>query len=111
MGAWIDIQFHEYYALSRIETRHRNGGTSSTKNFKDIILLFSNGNTKWATLQDGANPEWNVITMSALVKTNSIRISATSVYGTNSNGFSEIRFYGCPGKTSNILKYLFLFFI
>ena len=98
VGAWIEIQFGKIYSLSKIETRHRDGGSSSAENFKDITLMFSDGTNQTATLQDGTDPEWNVVMVNPSVKTNSIKILAISAYGQANNGFSEIRFYGCPGK-------------
>ena len=100
-GAWIEIQMTEYVLLSKIETRHRFGGRHSGENFKEITLSFSDGTSQFASLEDGTDPEWNVIAISPSVKTTSIRISATSVHGTHvlNPGLSEIRFYSCSGMT------------
>ena len=98
-GAWIKIQFPEYIQLSKIETRHRREGWYSGDNFKNITLSFSDGTNKSASIEDGTHPEWNVIKINPVVKSKYINISATSVHGTHilNPGYSEIRFYGCPG--------------
>ena len=103
-GAWIKIQFPQYVQLSRVEIRHRSGN-SPGESFKDITLSFSDGTNQSAILQDGTDPEWNVITMTSLVKTHSVKILANSVHASTLNpGFSEIRFSGCPGMSNRLLK-------
>ena len=100
-GAWIEIQLPEYAQLSKIETKHRLGGRYSGENFKDIILSFSNSTTQSASLKDGIDPEWNVIAINPSVKTNSVKFSAINVHETHAlnPGFSEIKFYTCPGMS------------
>ena len=107
---WIEIQFNDpsnfNVQISKIETRHRTGGSVSGDNFKDITLSFSDGTNQSAILQDGTDPEWNVIKMSSLVKTRSIKILCTSMQSSVvlNPGFSEIRFYGCPGIVEKTLR-------
>ena len=102
---WIEIQFNDpsnfNVQISKIGTRHRTGGSVSGDNFKDITLSFSDGTNQSTTLPDGTNPEWNLIKMNPWVQTRSVKISATSVHGPKhyNTGFSEIKFYGCPGRT------------
>ena len=105
-GAWIEIKFPAYAQLSKIETKHRFGGRFSGENFKDIILSFSNNTTQSVCLKDGTDPEWNVIEINPSVKTKSLKISAMSAherYGFNP-GFSEIKFYTCPGMSRKYPK-------
>ena len=97
-SAWIEIQLPEYAELSKIEIRNRNRFPS--ENFKDITLSFADGTSQPAHLTIGLRPEWNIIALSPSAKTNSVKISATSVHGAHVNpGFSEIRFYSCASMT------------
>ena len=105
-GAWIEIHLPEDAELSKIETKHRFGGRYSGENFKDIMLSFSNNTTQFTSLEDGTDPEWNVIAINPTVKTKSMKLSAMSVhktYGLNP-GFSEIRLYTCPGMSRSYSK-------
>ena len=102
-GAWIEIELPEYAIVSKMETKHRFRGRYSGVNFKDIRLSFSDGTSQSAVLKDGMHPEWNIISISPSVKTKSIKISAVNVHNSYvlNPGFSEIRFYSCPGMTQS----------
>ena len=68
--------------------------------------MFDDGTTQSASLKDGTDPEWNVIAINPSVKTKSIKISAMSVHETHglNPGFSDIRFYSCPGMSRSYSK-------
>ena len=65
--------------------------------FKDISLEFSDGTKVDYQLNDfyGGIDEWNVVTINDPPQSDFVKIKAKSVYGTNNNGFNEIRIFGC----------------
>ena len=93
VGAWIQLNFKEYYEIESLEIRHRSQGTAMR--FKDIILEFSNGKSHYFTLNDDPMISNEVVFLKLMVS-DFLRITATSVYGTFDNGYSDIKVFGCP---------------
>ena len=49
-GAWIQLDFKQFYEIESLEIRHRSQATAMR--FKDIILEFSNRKSQFYTLND-----------------------------------------------------------
>ena len=96
VGAWIEIKFAAFNALTKLEFRHRFGGISSGENFKDINLSFSDGTQMLHALQNGDKPEWYIVELNPIVEAKYVRLTGITVFGTHNNGFSEIKIFGCP---------------
>ena len=79
--------------------KHRaTGQRPSSELFKDILFEFSNGQTFEFTLNNIPYTDglvWNDIVFPNDPNSDFVQITATSVYGTINNGFSDIRVYGC----------------
>ena len=101
VGAWIKLNFGEFYRVTSIEIKHRGGGLYPSRElFKEISLQFSNGETSTFTLNNipytaPGGLVWNNIHFPKHPISDYVTIRATSVYGTINNGFSDIRVYGC----------------
>ena len=91
-GAWIQLDFKQFYEIESLEIRHRSQGTAMR--FKEIILEFSNGKSQYHTLNDDPMIS-NKVVFLKLIVSDFLRITATSTYGTFDNGYSDIKVFGC----------------
>ena len=105
-GSWIQLNFGEVYKIETIKIKHRSTDRGTGEMFKDIFLEFSDGQKVDFRLNNipfSSGLVWNEITLPSNPVSDYVRITATSVYSTINNGFSEIRVYGCTeGTFSNI---------
>ena len=108
-GAWIKLNFGEFYRVTAMRIKHRaTGQRPSSELFKDILFEFSNGQTFEFTLNNIPYTDglvWNDIVFPNDPNSDYVKITATSVYGTINNGFSDIRVYGCR---DGIIKYIYI---
>ena len=112
VGAWIKLYFGEMYRVAAIRIKHRGGGLYPSRElFKGISLEFSDGQTSTFTLNNipytaPGGLVWNNIPFPKHPSSDYVKITATSVYGTINNGFSDIRVYGCR---DGIITYIYIY--
>ena len=109
-GSWIQLNFGEVYKIETIKIKHRStGGLPESEMFKDLSLEFSDGQKVDFTLNNvpfTSGLVWNEIIFPNNPVSDYVKITATSVYSTINNGFSDIRVYGCAeGNFLVILEY------
>ena len=100
-GAWIKLNFGGFYRVTSIRIKHRaTGSRPSLELFKGISFEFSNGEKFEFTLNNIPYTSANGLVCNNIKFPNNpssdyVKITATSVYGTINNGFSDIRVFGC----------------
>ena len=98
-GSWIQLNFERFYKIKMIKIKHRaTGSKPEGELFKDVSFDFSDGQKIYATLNNityKIGLVWNEIVFPSHPESDYIKITATSVYSTINNGFSDIRVYGC----------------
>ena len=109
-GSWIQLNFGEVYKIETIKIKHRStGGLPESEMFKDLSLEFSDGQKVDFRLNNvpfTSGLVWNEIIFPNNPVSDYVKITATSVYSTINNGFSDIRVYGCAeGNFLVILEY------
>ena len=92
VGAWIKLNFKQYYEIESLEIRHRSQGTAMR--FKEIMIEFSNGESQYYTLNDDPLIS-NKVVFPKLIVSDFLRITTLSAYGTFDNGYSDIKVFGC----------------
>ena len=110
-GSWIQLNLGAFYKVETIRIKHRSsGGSPLSEMFKGISLEFSDGKKVDFTLNNIPFTNglvWNDIVFPQDPMSDYVKITATSVYGTINNGFSDIRVYGCrEGNLIMALSYL-----
>ena len=95
VGAWIKINFDKMHVVGKLKLKHRYDDKNEM--FKAITLEFSSGTMINSILH--MSIEWNEVILDDFTNTDFIKITATSVYGTTNNGFSEIQVFKCPTGT------------
>ena len=103
VGASIQLNLGSFYKVDTVKIKHRASGHSPEgEMFKDISLEFADGQKVSYTLNSVPFTHglvWNEVYLPSMPISNYVKITATSVYGTINNGFSDIRVIGCPAGT------------
>ena len=107
-GSWIQLNFERFYKIKAIKIKHRATGYKPEKElFKDLSFDFSDGQKIYGALNNityKIGLVWNEIIFPSHPESDYIKITATSVYSTINNGFSDIRVYGCTDGKKIIKK-------
>ena len=93
IGAWIEIQFHNFYALSKVKFHHVLGVRQNCGPFLNIQLIFSDGRGQEVTLPTSAQSNTVEITGNNQTEYLLVLTSQQNCKSGNS-GFSEIQLYG-----------------
>ena len=102
-GAWIQIDFDDTYQISKMLLMH----AYYQNMFKDITLEFSSGSPAYSTLRDfSENFLWSEVDIPGKRITRFVKVTATSVKGSNNFGFREMVIIGgsIPGIICEFLN-------